>query len=58
MMEVLTTLDAMRGSILPTSARKISECKMLFDAHVDANTLVQNLEARARARVLKRQGAR
>ncbi|GBF96450.1 ferredoxin-dependent glutamate synthase [Raphidocelis subcapitata] len=45
MVDVLRTLDGMRGAILPSSARKIQECKMLFDSHVDANLLVQNLEA-------------
>lgn len=45
MLEVLRALDGLKGNILPTSTRKIQECKMVFDAHVDANTLVHNLEA-------------
>ncbi|KAI8473674.1 MAG: phosphate acetyltransferase [Monoraphidium minutum] len=45
MYEVLRELDGLRGAILPSSTRKIKECQMLFDAHVDANALVTNLEA-------------
>ena len=41
---MLRALDGMRGAILPTSARKISECKMLFDAGVDTNALVTGIE--------------
>lgn len=35
----------MQGTILPSSHRKINQCKALFDKYMDTNTLVGQLEA-------------
>lgn len=42
--DVIRVLDSMHASILPTSMRKITHCKTLFDKHVDANQIVAALE--------------
>lgn len=42
---MVRALDSMQGTILPSSHRKINQCKALFDKYMDTNTLVGQLEA-------------
>jgi len=44
MVDVVRAIDRLHGTILPTSNRKIAECKVLFDKHVDANALVEGMQ--------------
>mmetsp|Transcript_19763 Transcript_19763/g.42939 ORF Transcript_19763/g.42939 Transcript_19763/m.42939 type:complete len:805 (-) Transcript_19763:957-3371(-) len=48
MFEVMSALANMESSILPTSTRKISRAKMLFDKYIDANALIQRLQSKPR----------
>lgn len=50
--DAVRKLDHLQGSVLPTSSRKISHCKALFDRYIDANSLVLGLE-KEEATVLK-----
>jgi hypothetical protein len=44
MVDVVRAIDHLHGTILPTSNRKIAECKVLFDKFVDANALVEGMQ--------------
>lgn len=50
--DAVRKLDHLQGSVLPTSSRKISHCKALFDRYIDANSVVIGLE-KEEASVLK-----
>lgn len=43
--ETMTQLTGTKASIQPSSLRKIDQCKMLFDKHIDANMLMGALHS-------------
>ncbi|KAG2432638.1 hypothetical protein HXX76_008978 [Chlamydomonas incerta] len=42
--DAIKKLDNLDAAILPSSTRKISQCKRLFEQYVDANAVVANLQ--------------
>ncbi|PNW69941.1 hypothetical protein CHLRE_17g699000v5 [Chlamydomonas reinhardtii] len=49
--EALAVIGRMDASILPTSIRKVTQCKMLFDKYIDANAVVTGLQKSRPTRV-------
>ncbi|GLC39613.1 hypothetical protein PLESTB_001956600 [Pleodorina starrii] len=42
--EALAKMNSMNSAVLPTSTRKITQCKLLFEQYVDANSVVAELQ--------------
>ncbi|KAG2450893.1 hypothetical protein HYH02_004725 [Chlamydomonas schloesseri] len=49
--EALAVIGRMDAAILPTSIRKVTQCKMLFDKCIDANAVVTGLQKSRPTRV-------
>ncbi|KXZ55429.1 hypothetical protein GPECTOR_3g8 [Gonium pectorale] len=49
--EALNKMSSMEAAILPSSTRKITQCKRLFEQYVDANAVVAGLQRERTTRV-------